>query len=59
MNIPISDEFIEYMVKENNSQEIGVLISLLCYYYLKEYNLSINDLIKSLKNSIMILERED
>lgn len=59
MYIPINEEVIEDIVIKNDAREIGILISLLCYYYLKYYDVTEKDIIKSLKNSIKILKNEE
>ena len=59
MKIPINEELIEVIVAINTAEEVGILISLLSYYYLKYYDVKESDLIKSLKHSIKILKSEE
>lgn len=50
---------IEKILKEESCIEIGVFISLLSFYFIKSYDISIKEFIKSLKNSLETLEKEN
>jgi len=58
MLIPINEQYIKDMVEINTAKEVGVYISLMSYYYMKKYNLTEKEIIKSLKNSLKILKSD-
>ena len=59
MYISIDEDKIRELIQNNSSKSIGVLISLLAYEYIKQYKITEAEFIKSLKNSLKILKKED
>ena len=56
--INLTKELARYIIKENDAINTGIFISLLSFYYQEKYDVTIEDFIKSLKNSIKKLENE-
>ena len=52
-------KMIDKILKECDCEEAGVFISILCYDYMKIYNASQKDFLKSLKNSLVLIEKEE
>lgn len=48
---------IEKIMNKNDVIEAGIFISILSYEYMKFYNISQKNFLKSLKNSLEILEK--
>lgn len=59
MYISIDEDKIKELIQNNSSKSIGVLISLLAYEYIKQHKITEKEFIKSLKNSLNILKKED
>lgn len=59
MYIEINKEQIKELIQNNTSKSMGILISLLSYEYIKQHRITKAEFIKSLKNSLNILEKED
>lgn len=59
MYIPIDEDKLRELIQNNSSKSIGVLISLLAYEYIKQHRIIKEEFIKSLKNSLNILEKQD
>lgn len=59
MYIPIDEDKLRELIQNNSSKSIGVLISLLAYEYIKQHRITKEEFIKSLKNSLNILEKQD
>lgn len=59
MYVPIDEDKLRELIQNNSSKSIGVLISLLAYEYIKQHRITKVEFIKSLKNSLNILEKED
>lgn len=50
---------IEKIINKEKCTEVGIFISMLSFYFIKSYDISIKEFIKSLKNSLEILEKEN
>lgn len=59
MYIELNDKQIKKIIQNNSSKSMGVLISLLAYEYIKQHRITEEEFIKSLKNSLNILKKED
>ena len=59
MYIPIDEDKLRELIQNNSSKSIGILISLLAYEYIKQHRITKEEFIKSLKNSLNILEKQD
>lgn len=53
-----AENAINKLFKENDSAELGIFISLLSYHYIQCFDLTKEEFLKSLKNSLNKLESE-
>lgn len=59
MNPNEVDNVINKLLASYNSKETGIFISLLSHKYMEKYDVSKTDFIKSLSNSIDMLEKKE
>lgn len=53
-----AENTINKLFKENDSVELGIFISLFSYHYIQCFDLTKEEFLKSLKNSLNKLESE-
>lgn len=54
-----AENTINKLFKENDSVELGIFISLFSYHYIQCFDLTKEEFLKSLKNSLNKLESEE
>lgn len=59
MYIPITEECIQEIINENSPKNLGVLIRLLSFYYIKGHRITEEEFFQSLKRSLNKLNKED